>query len=421
MKNYIIIGNSAAGIAAIEAIRLRDKESKITVISQEDYPSYCRCLISYYLARQIKEDKLLLRKENFYKENNIELILNKKVSRVDPKKNRVVCEDKTQISYDQLLIATGSRSRFPETQGIKKRGVFGLRTIKDAKEIDGLLPVTKVVTILGGGLIGLKAAYALKKRNVDVKVVIKSGQVLSQMLDCEAATLVQKRLEENGIEIVLGQDVKEIIGEGDIKAVKLDSGKTLASSLIIVGKGVQPNIDLVKESEIKFNTGIMVNQFLQTNIPNIYASGDVAESFDLITGKPVIHALWPIAVQQGKIAGANMAGSQIIYEGSLGVNSLEFFGLPTVSLGRFKKENSETSLEELKRSDAKLKVYKKLILKDNFLLGALLVGDIRASGVFLRLIKEKINVSTIKDKLLEENFGFPDLLDLVKDKENIYV
>ena len=360
-------------------------------------------------------------KENFYKENNIELILNKKVSRVDPKKNRVVCEDKTQISYDQLLIATGSRSRFPETQGIKKRGVFGLRTIKDAKEIDGLLPVTKVVTILGGGLIGLKAAYALKKRNVDVKVVIKSGQVLSQMLDCEAATLVQKRLEENGIEIVLGQDVKEIIGEGDIKAVKLDSGKTLASSLIIVGKGVQPNIDLVKESEIKFNTGIMVNQFLQTNIPNIYASGDVAESFDLITGKPVIHALWPIAVQQGKIAGANMAGSQIIYEGSLGVNSLEFFGLPTVSLGRFKKENSETSLEELKRSDAKLKVYKKLILKDNFLLGALLVGDIRASGVFLRLIKEKINVSTIKDKLLEENFGFPDLLDLVKDKENIYV
>ena len=296
-----------------------------------------------------------------------------------------------------------------------------MRTIKDAKEIDGLLPVTKVVTILGGGLIGLKAAYALKKRNVDVKVVIKSGQVLSQMLDCEAATLVQKRLEENGIEIVLGQDVKEIIGEGDIKAVKLDSGKTLASSLIIVGKGVQPNIDLVKESEIKFNTGIMVNQFLQTNIPNIYASGDVAESFDLITGKPVIHALWPIAVQQGKIAGANMAGSQIIYEGSLGVNSLEFFGLPTVSLGRFKKENSETSLEELKRSDAKLKVYKKLILKDNFLLGALLVGDIRASGVFLRLIKEKINVSTIKDKLLEENFGFPDLLDLVKDKENIYV
>ncbi|MEK7226803.1 MAG: FAD-dependent oxidoreductase, partial [Bacteroidota bacterium] len=178
MKNYVIIGNSAAGIAAIEAIRQRDKESKITVISNEGYLGYCRCLISYYLARQIKEDKLLYRKENFYQENNIELLLNKKVSRVDPKKNRVVCEDKFQISYDQLLIATGASPKFPEIQGIKKKGVFGLRTIKDAKEIDGLLAVTRAAAVLGGGLVGLKAACALKKRDVDVKVVIKSGQVL---------------------------------------------------------------------------------------------------------------------------------------------------------------------------------------------------------------------------------------------------
>jgi len=421
MKNYLIIGNSAAGIAAIEAIRQRDKESKIIVISNEDYPGYCRCLISYYLAGQIKEDKLLYRKENFYQENKIELLLNKKVSRVDPKKNRVVCEDKSQISYDQLLIATGASPKFPETPGVKKKGVFGLRTIKDVKEIDGLLPVTRAATILGGGLVGLKAAYALKKRGIDVKVVIKSEQILSQMLDFEAASFVQKRLEENGIEVVLGEDVKEIIGEGDIRAVMLEAGRAFESSLIIVGKGVSPNIDLVKETQIKVNQGIIVNQFLQTNVENIYASGDVAQAFDLTTGKQAVHALWPIAVAQGRIAGANMAGDTISYDGSLGVNSIEFFGLATVSLGIYKREKGDTAFEELKKSDTKSGVYKKLILKDNLLLGAILVGDIKASGVFLRLIREKIDVSTIKDKLLGENFGFPDLLDLVKDKEKIYV
>ncbi len=421
MKNYVIIGNSAAGIAALESIRQRDKESKITVISDEDYPGYCRCLISYYLARQIKEDKLLYRKDNFYKENNIQLCLNKKVSRADPKKNRVICEDKTQINYDQLLIATGASPKFPEIQGIKKKGVFGLRTIKNAKEIDGLLPITRAAAVLGGGLIGLKAAYALKKRGVDVKVVIKSRQVLSQILDAEAASFVQKRLEENGIEVVLGQDVKEIIGEGDIRAVKLESGRTFESSLIIVGKGVSPNMDLVKDAQVKINEGIIVNPLLQTNVTNIYASGDVAEAFDLATGKPAVNALWPVAVEQGRIAGANMSGDNISYEGSLGINSLEFFGLATVSLGIYKSEKGDAQLEELKRSDAKSGVYKKLTLKDNLLLGAILVGDIKASGVYLRLIREKINISEIKDKLLEENFGFPDLLALVKDKEKIYV
>ncbi len=420
MKQFIIIGNSAAGIAAVEAIRKIDKTSKITVISDEEYSSYCRCLISYYLAGDIKEDKILYRPESFYKENNVELLLNKKVSRVDSKKNRIICADKTQASYDSLLIATGSSPKFPEISGIKKTGVFGFRTIKDVKDIAGLVPVTKSAVVLGGGLIGLKAAYALKKRNIEVKVIIKSKQVLSQVLDFEAAELVRKRLEENGIEVILGQDVAEVIGEGEIKAVKLDSGKAIAASLIVVAKGVKPNIDLVKDTEIKVKEGIIANNNLQVSIPNIYAAGDVAETFDLTLGESTINALWPMAVEQGKIAGANMAGSPVNYEGSLGMNSLEFFGLPTVSLGLFKPKNPE-DYEEIKIKDAKVNLYKKLLLKDNHLVGAVFTGKINNSGVFLRLIREKIDVSAFKDKLLEENFGFPDIIDLVKDKEQIYV
>ncbi|MFA5356718.1 MAG: FAD-dependent oxidoreductase, partial [Candidatus Omnitrophota bacterium] len=271
MKQFIIIGNSAAGIAAIEAIRKHDKDSGILVFSDEDYSSYCRCLISYYLAGDIKEDKIAYRPQEFYKTNNVELFLNKKVSRVDPKKSRVILEDKSQFNYDALLIATGASPKFPETKGIKKKGVYGFRTIRDVKEISGLLPVTRSACVMGGGLIGLKAAYGLKKRGVDVKVIVRSKQLLSQILDYDAAGFVQRKLEENGIEIITGQGVSEIIGEGDIRAVKIDSGKAFEATMIIVGKGVSPNTDMVKGSEIKINEGIAVDSAMRTSIPNIYA------------------------------------------------------------------------------------------------------------------------------------------------------
>lgn len=420
MKQYVIIGNSAAGIAAIEAIRKTDKESKILVISDEGYNAYCRCLVSYYLAAEVTEKNIIYRSESFYKENNVELLLNKKVMRVDLKKNRLVCEDKSNFAFDSLLIATGAAPKFPETKGIKKKGVYGLRTLKDAQEIEGLLPVTKTVCILGGGLVGLKAAYALRKRDLDVKVIIKSSQVLSQILNSDAARLVQRKLEENGIEIILGQDASEIIGNGDVKAVKLDSGKAIATSLVIVGKGVSPNLDLVRDSEIKINQGIVADNKLQTNIPNIYAAGDVCESFDLTQGRAAVNALWPVAVEQGRTAGANMAGAALNYDGSLGMNSLEFFGLPTVSLGMIRLRDPQ-GYEELQMTDAKANIYKKVILKDNILLGAVFVGSVNNSGLFLRLIREKIDVSSFKDKLLHDNFGYPDIIDFVKDKEHIYV
>ncbi len=421
MKQFIIIGNSAAGISAIEAIRKLDSESKIIVISDEDYPAYCRCLISYYISGQVKEEKILYRAESFYKDNNVELILNKKVLRVDPKKNRIICADKTQLNYDALLIATGSSPKFPENiKGIKKAGVFGLRTINDAKKIAGLLPVTKGACVLGGGLVGLKAAYALKKRNIDVKVIVKSKQVLSQMLDFEAAQLVQQKLEASGIDLVLGQDASEIISEeGEMKAVKLESGKALGVSMVIIGKGVSANIDLIKETEVDINQGIIVNNLLGTNIPNIYAAGDVAESFDLTLGRHSINALWPVAVEQGKVAGSNIAGGNVIYDGSLGMNSLELFGLPVVSLGIYRAERD--SLEQLKSRDIKKGIYKNIILRDNLIVGAIFAGDIRNSGIFLRMIREGIDISSVKDKLLEENFGYPEIIDLVKDKEKLYV
>ena len=423
VKQYIIIGNSAAGIAAVEAIRKLDNKSKITVVSDEDSPSYCRCLISYYLAGDIKEENILYRPDSFYKDNDVRLLLNKKVVRIDPKKGAVRFDDKNEEGYDELLIATGASPKFPDIKGIKRKGVFGFRTMADAKAIGSLLPKARNVCILGGGLIGLKAAYALSKKGLGVKVIVKSRQVLSQVLDPESAGLVQKRLEDHGIEILPGKDAAEIIGENDVKAVRLDDGNIIDASLVIACKGVSPNIDLVNGSGIKTEEGIVADEKLATNIANIHAAGDVCETFDPALGALSVNALWPVAVEQGRAAGTDMAGGKITYDGSVGMNSLEFFGLPTVSFGMYKIKEPD-GFEELKVLNAASSLYKKVILRGNTLVGAILVGDIRASGLYLRLIREKVDVSSFKDKLLEGNLSYPDIMNFIndkKDKENMYV
>ncbi|MBN1913574.1 MAG: NAD(P)/FAD-dependent oxidoreductase [Candidatus Omnitrophica bacterium] len=421
MKKFVIIGNSAAGISAAEEIRRRDKDAAITMISSEDYTAYCRCLISYYLAKDIKEEKIVLRPQSFYKDNNIELILDKEVTRVDPKKNRIICADKKQVEYDALLIASGASPKFPDIKGVKRKGVFGFRTIKDIREIESLLTVAKAACVLGGGLVGLKAAYALKKRGLEVKVIIKSQHVLSQVLDAAAAGLVEQQLTGNAIELIKGHDAIEIIGEGDVRAVKLDSGKALESGLIIVAKGVAANMNLVRESGIALNQGILVNDMLATNIPNIYAAGDVTESLDITLNKPNVNALWPVAVEQGRIAGANIAQAGLKYDGSLGMNSIEFFGLPVVSLGVYKTDANDPSYEVLQKSDPGQKVYKKFVIKDNVLIGAILAGKIHNSGIFLRLMREKINILSVKERFFADDFGYPEIRDIVREEEKIYL
>lgn len=420
MKNFVIIGNSAAGIAAAEAIRDKDRDSRITIISDEDYNAYCRCLISYFLAGDVPEEKLAYRPESFYKENNLDLILNKKAAKVEPKKNKVVFEDKTSIGYDALLIATGASAKFPpELKALKKRGVFGFRTIKDAKEILGLLPVSSTSCVLGGGLIGLKAAYGLLKRKQEIKVIVKSGFVLSQMLDEKGAGFFTKRFQEAGVEIMTGRDIVEILGNGDLKAIRLDTGKVIACSILIIGKGVSPNTDLIKETRIDADKGILVDKYMKTNVPNIFAAGDVAQAFDLVYKNSAVNALWPNAVEQGRIAGFNMAGQDIEYGGSMSMNSIEFFNLSAISMGITRPGGPE--FEEIEFCDEKIGIYKKFVLKGNRLAGMIAVGDVKNCGVFLNLIKEGTDISSIKRELTSETFSYAKVLDLLKHKDEIYI
>jgi len=420
MSNFVIIGNSAAGISAAEAIRSKDRQGKITIISDEDYNSYCRCLISYYLAGEITEQELIYRPEEFYKENNLSLILNREVVKVEPKKNRVAFEDKTAIDYDVLLIATGASAKLPENlKGIKKRGVFGLRTIRDTKEILNLVPVSSSSCILGGGLVSLKAAYGLLKRKQELKVIVKSNFVLSQMLDEKGAGLFMKKFKDAGVEIMTGCDITEILGNGDLKAVRLDSGKVIACSILVVGKGVNPNTALVKDTEIKTDKGILVDEYMRTNIPNIFAAGDVVETFDIAYKNRAVNALWPNAIEQGRVAGLNMLNENLKYDGSMTMNSIGFFDLPAISMGITRPRRP--GFEELVIMDEKNSIYKKFVLENNRLVGMIAIGDIRNCGVFLRLIKEGTDISSIKQELASENFNYARTLDLLKQKDEAYI
>ncbi len=295
--HYLIVGNCAAGINAIEGIRRLDKDGKITVVSDENFPAYCRSLITDYVAGTRQKKDILYREKDFYDKNRVEVILGEKVNRIDISKNKVILQKGDSLPYDKLLIATGASPKPLGIKGGDKYGVFGFRTLSDADEIVKLGDKTKEAVIFGGGLIGLKATYGLKKRGVNVQVIVKSPRVLSQVVDIEAAQIIGKWLQENGISIRTGIAPEEILGEGEVEEVKLDNGEKISAKLVIVGKGVMCNTSVVKDSLVKTHWGILTDDFLRTNIEGIFAAGDVAETKDIVTGTRVVNALWTAACE----------------------------------------------------------------------------------------------------------------------------
>lgn len=416
--HYVIVGGSAAGISAVEAIRSQDKEGRITLVSDEKFPLYSRCLITYFLAGKLAEDKLKYRSSDFYAKKKVEALNGVKAKRLLPEKRKLILDNGKEITYDKLLIATGASPQMVEVPGSDKQGILGLRTYRDAQLINGRLDKVNGVSILGGGLIGLRAAYALHARNKQVKVIVKSNQVLSQMLDKGAADFVRRKIEQKGIEVMTGLAAVEFLGGKEVTGLVLDDGRRLECELVIVGKGVGPNLELVEGTEIKTDYGIIVDDYLQTNLPNVYAAGDVAQAKDLITGESTINALWPCAVAQGKVAGLNMAGKKVKYDGSLAMNSIEFFGLPVISIGITRPKEKE--YEQLVKEDAKNFVYKKVVLRKNRLQGMILVNRIEQAGVMGILMKKKVDISSIKGMLLEDIFDFAKILPIIKEGKELF-
>ena len=410
--NYVIIGGSAAGISCIEGIRQTDKKSKITLISDEKFPLYSRCLLSYLLAGVINESNLNFKPTDFFEKNNVEAMLGVRANSINPTAKIVTTNNKKKIEFDKLLIATGARSKMLDIPGVDKKGVFALRTVKDSRDINAMLKGARTAVVLGGGLIGLRAAYALNNRGIIVKVIVKSKQIFSQVLDVVAANLIQGRVEQKGITVMKGLAAKEILGKDSVEGVILDDGTKLECDLVVIGKGVEPNLELTKTSGVKVKWGIVVDDYLQTSVQDIFAAGDVAETNDITSGEAILNAIWPAAIEQGKIAGKNMAGKKVKYNGSVAMNSVEFFGLPVISMGTTKPKTE--GYEQLSVINEKDITYKKVILKDDIIRGFISVGKVENSGVYNALLKNKVAITEIKDVLLHERFNYAKAMPLVK-------
>lgn len=417
---YLIIGNSSAGINGAEAIRMRDNDADITIISEEDYPAYSRCLIPYFMEGKLTEEAMLYRPADYYEKNRFHTILGRRAVNVDTKQKCVTLDNKEQIPYDKLLIATGGSPKMPDIPGIEKDGVFGFRTTKDLKGILRLAKTTKEAVVTGGGCIGLMAACGLHALGLKVSIVIRSSHLLSQVADPEAGEIFRKRFEAKGITILTETDVVLITGDKSIKGVELDKGKKISCQLLIAGKGVTPNIDLVKNTDIITHNGIVVDDEQKTNVSDVYAAGDVAETIDIVTGKRTVNAIWPAASEQGRIAGANMTGEHKKYIGSIRMNAADFFGLPLISIGMVKPP-AQGQYEIFTHYNERDNIFKKVVILNNILMGTVLVGDIANAGVYRLLIEKKIDISPIKKQLLDKTFSFTSILELVgKQKQKFY-
>jgi len=395
--NYIIVGNSAAGASALEAIRRIDEKGSIAIISDENYPVYSRCLISYYLSGEIAEEGLLFKPLDFYEEMRVKPMLGKKAIRVVPLRNEVVLEDGECLAYNRLLLAIGAS---PEKLGIKgedSEGAHVMRTIADVKKIISSYETTDTAVIVGGGLVGMKAAYGLNRQGLKVEVIDIANWILPQMIDLEAANILRDRLEEHGIAVRTGLSVEEMVEEnGRVRAVRLSNGDFVPCQMVMIAKGVNPNIELARSSGIKISRGILTDEMMRTNIENIFAAGDVAETVDLLRGERVINALWPNAVSQGRVAGKNMAGREVKYNGSISMNSISLYDLNIISFGVVNPtgDEYETIVEHTPLN------YRKLVVKDGRIVGMINLGDIRNSGATLSLSLKGEKLSQIGGVLM---------------------
>ncbi len=407
---YIIIGGSAAGISAIEAIRSVDRTSPIELFSSEGTPFYSRVLLSYYIAGAITRDELHFRPLEFFSDNKVTAHLGQKVERISPDSKMIRTEDGREYPYEKLLIATGSSPKILDVPGKDKKGVVVMRSIDHAQEIVSRIEGIKTACVLGGGLIGLRTGYALSVRGVRVKIIVTSGHILSQMLDRDAAEMIQATMREHGIDIRTGRDGVEIVGKESVEGLILDDGERINCQLIVIGKGVQPNVDLISSTPIKINEGIISDETMRTNLPDIYVAGDVAETRDLSTGRMGVNAIWPCAFEQGRVAGLNMAGRKTKYEGSFRMNSLDFFGLPVISMGITRVNGNGFQQFQRKTKGT----YRKIVLKDGCVVGAILVGQVQKAGILTTLLKKRVNVSDYVSFLMDNKVNFADLLPLMK-------
>ena len=397
MTNYVVVGNGIAGTTAAENIRKQDMEGSITIVTEEDVPFYYRIRLNEYLSGDMTEEELIGKGEEWYRGHNITLKLNTRVSGAVPGEKILFTTDNERIGYDRLLLATGSHSFIPPIKGSDKKGVFALRSVRDARDISSWAVEVEDIVLIGGGLLGLEAGNALRRLGKKVTVVEFFPRLLPRQLDVDGAGRLQKIMEGMGFSFRLGAKTEAIAGANGVDGVQLEGGETLPARMVIISAGVRPNMELAKDLGLEHDKGIKVNERLLTSSPHIYAAGDVAEYH----GMP--YGIWPAAMEQGKIAGTNMAGGDTVYQGTTMANTLKVVGVDLASAGNIDADNS---LESKVVTDDT--VYKKVVLEKDRIVGCIMLGNTKGFSRITKAMEEKLDVSGVKDDILSDHFEFKE-------------
>ncbi|MGE5542316.1 MAG: NAD(P)/FAD-dependent oxidoreductase [Bacillota bacterium] len=399
---YVIVGNGVAGNAAVQAILRRDPGAEVSIVSSEAYPFYSRVLISYYISGAVSREDVFL--EAAAGRPGVRTILGRKVVSVLPREHRVTLSDGETLVYDRLLLATGGSPVVPDVPGADLPGVFTLRTLDDAAAIRDWASGVRSAVVLGGGMVGLKAAEALFALGLKVTVVASSARVLSQSLDSDSSGIVQKYLEKAGVSLRLGSDPAEILGRGRVEYVRLKSREMIVAGMVVAGKGIRPNASLAEACGITTNRGVLVDEFLQTSAAGIYAAGDVCEAHDPVTGGGAVNALWTVAARQGGIAGHNMAGGCRSHDGSSAENSFRFGQLSVTSIGR---PAGGEGCEVLSRLDSG--GYRRVVLRDGRIVGAVEAGEGHSIGILRTRLASpgtRLHTKTLAEAFVRGNLSF---------------
>ncbi|MFU0784176.1 MAG: FAD-dependent oxidoreductase [Thermoanaerobacterium thermosaccharolyticum] len=390
--NFVIVGNGIAALSAAESIRKNDKESKITMITREPYNTYFRIKLSHLLGHAYELEKLYVRPESWYKSNNIDIMLKCSVVSLDTDKKIIHLDSSDKIKYDRLIIATGSYSFIPPVKGREKNGVYAIRSLDDVNNLNKYIKDKKRGIVVGGGLLGLEAAWSLKQAGYDINVIEFFPRLLPKQSDEEGSKIIENIIENSGIKLILNAEVEEITGD-DVDGAILKDGRKVYADFVIFSAGIRPNVDVAKDSGIKINRGILVDDFMRTNVDDVFAAGDVAE----YNGK--IYGLWTVAMAQGRNAGLNAAGLRTKYKEVLPSSTLKITGVDVFSSGDISGEKSTSY------SYKEGNIYYKLFIKDNKLVGAILIGDISSS-------------TKIK-KAIDSEYDLREILDSSKDAKSI--
>jgi NADPH-dependent 2,4-dienoyl-CoA reductase/sulfur reductase-like enzyme len=392
----IIIGAGPAGVTAAETVRTFDRQAELTMLTDEPYLPYSPPAMADHFIHG--SDLHLWRPGDWAEQTGVDYRIGARVVAIEPEAHQIQLASGERLGYDQLLIATGARLYAPLT-GADLPGIYNFKSLSAAENLVGKVHSgqAKSALIVGAGFIGMEIALLLRELGVKVTQIEMLDQVMATMLDAETASIALNLMQSHGVDVRLKTKAEAFVGNGRANGVRLESGEVLQADLLIAATGVKPNLDLLEGSGIAFQRGIQIDNNLQTNAPDVFAAGDCIETPDRLTGEIILHAIFPNAIEQGRVAGMNLAGYTTEYEGAERMNSLKHLGLPIMAAG---EKQGDRILREQHSSSLRT-----IYLQENHLVGFQLVGDIRAAGTLHGLMIQKSDVSNIHTRLLDPNFG----------------